>query len=76
MLISLGILFGDFMENPFRKSKDPFPHESKAENVVADEVKQLEEMAKLEEVKPAEVLKEYGLESNIPINHIYWRKRK
>jgi hypothetical protein len=64
------------MENPFRKSKDPFPHESKAQSTIDNEVKQLEEMAKLEEVNPAEVIKEFGLESNIPINHPYWRKRK
>jgi hypothetical protein len=62
-------------KNPFRKSQNPFPHESKAESTISNEIAELEKIAKLEEVDPAEVLKEYKLESNIPFNHIYWRVR-
>jgi hypothetical protein len=62
-------------KNPFRKSKDPFPHESKSESTIANEVAELEKMSELQEVDPAAVLKEYGLESNVPINHPYWRVR-
>ena len=62
-------------KNPFRKSKDPFPHESKADSTIASEVAELEKIAELEEVDPAAVLREYKLESNIPFNHIYWRVR-
>ena len=63
-------------KNPFRKSQSPFPHESKSKEVIANEVAELEKIAEMEEVDPAAVLKEYKLESDIPINHAYWRSRK
>ncbi len=62
------------MENPFQKRGLAFPHESKSEMVQQREVDELEKM--LEEVNPSEVLKEHGwLESNIPLNHPYWKVR-
>ena len=65
------------MENPFqRRDLGFFPHESKSDDVKASEINELEKIARLEEVDPVKVLKEHGdLESNIPINHPYWRKR-
>ena len=63
-------------KNPFRKSKDQFPHESKSQSTIDNEINELEKIAELEEVDPAAVLKEFGLESNVPINHPYWRSRK
>jgi hypothetical protein len=65
------------MENPFqRRDLGAFPHESKSADTIANEVSELEKMAGLEEIDPVKVLKDHGgLESNVPINHPYWRKR-
>ena len=64
------------MENPFqKKSLGAFPHESKSKEVIASEVAELEKIAELKEVNPVAVLKEFKLESNVPINHPYWKAR-
>jgi hypothetical protein len=67
------------MANPFAPKQSPFPHESKSETVKDNEVKELEEMEKLEpppEPEYMKILREHGgLESNIGINHPYWKLR-
>ena len=62
--------------NPFVKFSDAFPHkEDVTETKISDIVHEPIEVKK-EESEHAKILREHGgQESNIPINHHYWRIR-